>query len=472
MRNFLLRFRDTGGLETIQEHEKLISTSGYTWWGWWKKDSEPERLKLFREIDENLAQNTFFLFDRSTERFFQISVNEIKYSDDKINSPEFEKTPSYYNNEKLFLWLKITSIKEILEEDFLENFKIIPSIDYTFFTQEDISEEFSDLSKKNFRVNLKSDYILHLSDIHFGDDFGFPAIAAPGKRPLLDIITDFVKHDLRKEIGLLVVSGDISSRGDGNILLSQGLPFLKQLCSNLGIGKECVIIIPGNHDIPLESANFRDYNHETTFRIFLEQFYGEHTEPFGLNFYRFPCGREVDVLRINSVKLRKKEESNYGYVDWSHYKNLLALHTLDGDFRIAVIHHHLASMQAEELLSSDYPYGSISVTIDSGKVIEGLQRNNFDIVLNGHQHIPGITKITRGVINDSNHMDLDLRKELTILSAGSAGVKDARFSTEMKYNTFSLYHLKKDELLIEVKKFNPSLEPTRHFNSTIKIAGL
>ncbi len=469
MKKYLLRFRDTGDLNTIQEHEKLFDTYGYTWWGWWKKDSEPERLELFRKIEKNFTQNIFFLFDRSTERFFQINVDEIKYSDNKINTPEFEKTPSYYNNEKLFLWLKINSIKEILIEDFLKNFTIVPSNDFTFFTEDDIFQEYSELSKANFRIDLESDYILHLSDIHFGEDFGFPATSVPGKRPLLDIITDFVKHDLRQEIGLLVISGDISSRGDGNILLNQGLPFLEDLCNNLGIRKECVIIIPGNHDIPLQSANFKDYNHENAFRIFLQQFYGEPMEPFGLNFYRFPCGRQVDILRINSVKLRKKEESNYGYVDWSHYKNLLALQTLDGDFRIAVIHHHLASMQAEEILSSDYPFGSISVTIDSGKVIEGLQRNGFDIVLNGHQHVPGITRITRGFISDSNHIDLSSRKELTILSAGSAGVKDARFSTEMKYNTFSLYQLKKNELLVEVKKFNPSLEPTRHFNSIIKI---
>jgi hypothetical protein len=84
-----------------------------------------------------------------------------------------------------------------------------------------------------------------------------------------------------------------------------------------------------------------------------------------------------DVLRIHSVKLRKKEESNYGYVDWLHYKNLLSSNNLDGQVKIAIIHHHLISMPSEEILDTTYPYGSISVTLDSGKVIEGLQKKRL-----------------------------------------------------------------------------------------------
>ena len=43
MENILLRFRDTASVDTIAEHEAIINRSGFTWWGWWKKDSEPDR---------------------------------------------------------------------------------------------------------------------------------------------------------------------------------------------------------------------------------------------------------------------------------------------------------------------------------------------------------------------------------------------------------------------------------------------
>lgn len=470
MNNLILRFRDTNNLDTISEHQKIIDKYGYTWWGWWKKDSEPDRFKLLNEIEDNLENNRFFLFDRSSERFYIISVAKIYFKvNEKLPTPESEKTPKYYNNENLGLWLKLEKFQSISLDEFLAIFSLIPSFDYTFFTNQDINQEKGELKAINIRIKLKSDYILHLSDIHFGDDYGFPASSSPNKRPLLNIISDYVKNDLKKKVGLLIVSGDITSRGDGNVLLNQGLTFLNELCNALDIEKEAVIIIPGNHDIPLQNANFKDYNHENTFRIFMEQFYGVKKEPFGLDFYEFPCGKRVDILRINSVKLRKKEESNYGYVDWFHYKNLIAAHNLDGDIKFAVIHHHLVSMPIEESLDPNYVYASISVTIDSGRVIEGLQKNGFDFVINGHQHIPGITKITRGIINNANLIDINERKQLTILSAGSAGVKDERFSEEMKYNSFSIYLMKDNSLDIEVLYYNPTIEPKRYYFSEVTV---
>ena len=89
------------------------------------------------------------------------------------------------------------------------------------------------------------------------------------------------------------------------------------------------------------------------------------------------------------------------------------------------------------------------------------------IGINGHQHIPGITKITRGIINNVNLIDINERKQLTILSAGSAGVKDERFSEEMKYNSFSIYLMKDNSLDIEVLYYNPTIEPKRYYFSEV-----
>jgi 3',5'-cyclic AMP phosphodiesterase CpdA len=470
MEQILLRFRDTEEKDTIAEHESLIEKFGYTWWGWWRKDSEPERQDLIKKIDSGIQEFEFYLFDRSTERFFYVIVSQLFFKDKtKVKSPEVEKTPDYYSDEQLYMWLKITSFKPINKSHFLEIFEIIPTNDYTFFTTNDIKEELTKIEKKPKRIQLKSDYILHLSDIHFGDDFGFTLKAEPKKRPLLDVLVDYVNNELKKDIGLLIVSGDISSRGDGDVLLDQGLSFLDDLAEKLSIDKEAVVIIPGNHDIPLEKADFTSYNHETIFRIFLRQFYNKEKELFGIDYFQFPCGKTLDVLRMNSVKLRKKEESNYGYVDWYLYNNLLAESKLDGNIKMAVIHHHLVSMSIEEMLDPQYRFGSISVTIDSGRVIEGLQKYGFDFVLNGHQHIPGITTVNRGVRSDKNEMNIGDRKELTILSAGSAGAKNERLSEEMKYNTFSVYSITDDYLSVEVKKYNPGIDPNRVYASKLPL---
>jgi hypothetical protein len=66
-------------------------------------------------------------------------------------------------------------------------------------------------------------------------------------------------------------------------------------------------------------------------------------------------------------------------------------------------------------------------------------------------------------------MNIGDRKELTILSAGSAGAKNERLSEEMKYNTFSVYSITDDYLSVEVKKYNPGIDPNRVYASKLPL---
>jgi 3',5'-cyclic AMP phosphodiesterase CpdA len=471
MEPILLRYRDTSDFNTIEEHQKLIKESGYVWWGWWKKESEPDRTNLLLKIAAAPDDYSFYIFDRSTTKFFKTHVVELcKENGNLINTPEKEHTPTYYRDEKLPLWLKLTELLEVKQVEFLNVFKTIPDQDYSFFTRTDvIVDAVPKTIDQTKHIRLKSDYILHLSDIHFGDDFGFPKRSEPGKRPLLDIILDYVRNDLKDQIGLLIVSGDITSRGVSDILLTDGLDFLQKLCSELNLKPDEVVIIPGNHDIPLQKVDMVNYQHEKLYKNFLQLFYGRHTDLFGLSFFQFPCGLTADILRMHSVKLRKEKESNYGYAEWPLYDTLLNNNKLNGDIKIAVIHHHLVSTSIEEVLDPDYPYGSISVTIDSGRIIEGLQKFGFKIVLNGHQHIPGITRVSRGQKTDTNEIIVNDDSMLTILSAGSAGARKERLAEEMPYNSFSIYKLSPNTIDIEVKSYSPGTAPRRHYSSKIPI---
>jgi hypothetical protein len=57
--------------------------------------------------------------------------------------------------------------------------------------------------------------------------------------------------------------------------------------------------------------------------------------------------------------------------------------------------------------------------------------------------------ISRGIVNASNEMNVAKLKHLTILSAGSAGAKSERLIEEMKYNSFSIYSVKRDSIDVE-----------------------
>lgn len=470
----ILRFRDTENINTIKEHKSIIDNKGQCWWGWWKKANEPDRYEKLVDIRDNIAQYKIYLFDRSINKFYVVKCEEVMFPQkNNIQScPNKSICPNYYSNTKLNAWFRFTEISEISETEILNIIKKIPSHDYTFFVESDIASEQIEKNKIITRIQLQSDNILHLSDIHLGEDYGFPHEKAPTKglyrRTLLEIICDHINNDLKKKIGLLVISGDIITKAKSDDLHSDGIEFIKLLNEKLDVPKEATIIIPGNHDIPLKNVDFLTYKHESSFRLFLKEYYGVEKDLFGLEYFMTSSGKKLDILRINSVKLRSKEEQNYGYVDWYLYKNMLNNACSPDSIKIAVLHHHLVSVPIEEAFDPTYPYGSISVTIDSGRVIEGLQKSGFKLVLNGHQHLPGITKIARGIKNSSNTINT-LNNDLYILSAGSAGAKLERLCEQLKKNTFSIYTLITDKKIeVTTQSYYANNEPELHYNATIE----
>src|SRR5229473_7868942 len=41
----ILRYRDLGTPNAVRDHQAVITSAGYTWWGWWKKDDEADQLR-------------------------------------------------------------------------------------------------------------------------------------------------------------------------------------------------------------------------------------------------------------------------------------------------------------------------------------------------------------------------------------------------------------------------------------------
>lgn len=468
MDTIILRFRDTEkDIDTIKEHIDIIDSKGFTWWGWWKKSSEIIDEETFRTLKEKISRGEIAkigLFDRTTDRFFNAQILDIAYGVDlKIVSPQIESTPNYYNSVKLHCWFQFCDIKLISLAEFTTCFANIPAGNNTLFVL-----PYQDESDTK-RILIKNANILHISDIHFGNDFGFPfkTLYGSGYTNLLDTIKKYF-HFLNKiEIGLVIVSGDITSRGDMGVLQGPASEFLNGLCAILKISNNQVVIVPGNHDIPLKDANFYDYNHEKSFKLFLKDFYGEIKEINGYEKFITHDGFKIDVLRINSVRLRNKAESNYGYVGWDDYRYMIDENLTDKSaLKIAVLHHHLITVPTEEPIDSEYPYGSISVTLDAGKVIEGLNHYNFDIVLHGHQHMPGINKISRGLFNGDN---INLDKSLLMFGAGSAGAKVERLNGQFRDNSFSILSFSGNSMKIESVQYNSTREPNKLFEAEIKI---
>jgi len=452
----VLRFRDATEDRTVESHKRILTESPahYVWWGWWKKDSEPDQHAALEEIRSRAREAgiPIGLFDRSTRSFFVANACDCVFSNEPINSPDPRYTPSYYSSENVPAWFKLTYIDEVEEKSFIEIFSMIPLGEGTFFPV---------VRGKNQQVNgppsidIQSSTVLHISDIHFGADYGFPPTEGPGKVPLLEVI----KRDFRDEkIGLVIVSGDITSRADANVSQDEGLRFLKNISDQLGVPKECFVIVPGNHDIALKKFRPLDYSHEAAFHIFAKEFYGKQIQYPNLQRYTLPNGRSIELLAINSVRLRNEKEKEFGYVQWTLYDDLLRMAPRDPNaLRIAVLHHHLVAAPREQAIDPDFPEAGISTTLDAGAVIEGLQTYGFSIALHGHQHVPKASRVARAFSMDGN-VDLGvLGNGLVLLAAGSAGSN--RLSDEMRDNSYNVLRIGNSDFESEARRFNPGSAP-------------
>lgn len=453
----ILRFRDLTNDATVKAHRDIISAAGYVWWGWWKKDVEPDRSGELEELREKARANGLMigLFDRSSNSFYAGRIVDCAFADRPIASPEPHRTPSYYALKKVPAWFKLTSIEQFDEKAFSRSFGPPPNGDGTFFP---IWKDKPARSTNGHSIRLSAPTVLHISDVHLGHDFGFPGGIRPGETPLVDAISrDFDKE----KPGLIVVSGDLTTRADMTVLLDDGVKFLRTLADRMHLPPECVVVVPGNHDIALRSYTPIDYSHERVFNLFTKEIYGEAVSFPELRRFKLPDGRSLEVLMMNSVRLRHEKEKQFGYVQWPLYDDVLKAAPADPDgIRMAVLHHHLVAAPREESLDSDYPEAGLSTTLDAGAVIEGLQSHSFNMVLHGHQHVPAVTQVSRGRLPpDAN--DAEFGSRLTILAAGSAGAK--RLADEMRDNSYNILTIGPKEIEIEARRFNKAAPPRRYF---------
>jgi predicted phosphodiesterase len=472
IRTVVLRFRDITMVDTISAHEEVIQRTGYVWWGWWKKAGENDRVAECEQLHALLRSGAVELgvFDRSTSRFFKAKAVDIVFesSGESIPSPESHNTPQYYESARVAAWIKFTKLERLTREDFTGQFGEVPLGDSTFFPIS--SEGLPAVLTSTFigdEVGIMSPYLVHLSDLHFGGDFGFPAKSGPGKRPLLDMLLSDIAKLVESSIGILVVSGDFTTKADGNTLMTDSLDFLKELARRLNLQPQQVVLVPGNHDIPLRDWEPYSYKHETLMRLFLKEFYGQPIDGF-MQLYRFKLagGRKLEILTINSVHLRTTSDKNYGYVDWSLYDDFLRTHESDPQsLKMAVLHHHLVPAVTEELIDPAYPEAGISLTLDAGAVTEGLQSHGFRVALHGHQHIPGVTRIGRGRLQDDSLKLAGMDESLFVIAGGTTG--SCRYSPSFKDNSYGLIQVKDQELALTVRRFSAASAPRTHFTATL-----
>lgn len=342
-RTAILRFSDAENVSTVDAHREIIGLKKAVWWAWWKKEKESPSLDFLRKLQAEITVHSplrIGLVNRKGEETFHVaSCVDLQYAADggKLASPDAELTPEYYRLQAFPAWFKFELISKVSKADFIRDFVVVPYLDPTlyevFWKEEDDRNSVEVTPGETWtmdEISTSGEAILHISDLHFGDFHGFPtARSQTGKgvtaSPLWEIISTRVRRDLATQIGVVVVSGDLISKGKGDSY-ADARDFLDRLLGALGLDKSHCVVIPGNHDMwtfGIEHPT-RDYAHERPYRDFIEAFFKmEFRSLERVRRFRTPAGRDLIFIELNSARIRSDQLKDYGYVAKHRYERLL-----------------------------------------------------------------------------------------------------------------------------------------------------
>ena len=328
----ILRFGDAEA-STVVEHNKIINDKQSVWWGWWKKQTETfpsDFLRYLREEARRKPIQVGLVKRKEEEELYFAVCNEVSFEDDasRIGSPDPILTPQYYRDEKCPAWFRFTQIHIVQRGRFLREFGFVPISDPTLYeVLWDEKEKFDIRPKPDWSMEIieaPGDAILHLSDLHFGADHGFPLVhGANGvgleSRPLVEIIADRLLRSLKVKIGVVVVSGDLITRGDTNAY-PHAKAFLEDLLPRLELTSRHCVMVPGNHDLWTIGVDHptRDYRHELPYRDFANGFFGIRLQELErVRRYRTPGG--FDLYSLNSTQPASEATS---FVSMAMFQNI------------------------------------------------------------------------------------------------------------------------------------------------------
>lgn len=498
----ILRFRDlvTENDATIAIHKDVINKKGYVWWGWWNKGNEKAPFDEFCVLKGEIENQPkyFYLMDSGQEKLYKAKCAEIKCSEnDKIQSPELEYTPNYYNTQKYFAWFKfdaveecnidevrdytyvkvdslfvgncsnyekfygkrIYNIKELIQQNrtiwFVRNYDENDDSDYEIKLLNANVVEPHDFSDKYFETG--SDTLLWLSDLHFGTDDVFKVKVENETDVTLTAHIRNAYNDLDK-LGGLIITGDITSLGKSEGF-AKAKEFIVDLNRNLvkSLVSENIIFCPGNHDFLRKNVMLgsgvpeKVSENPDSIKAYKEFYSSIHN--LNPNEYMacgrrllMSTGRTVEIVALNSLLLQQyKDFEGHGFLSEKQLdyvaKSMGWKENVEtNSVRIAIMHHHYMPTCLVEQVDVKKPS---SVVYDAERLVQWLARYDIKLLLHGHKHQSFVSKV--GHFNNSvNKINEDELKNIYVVGMGGTGAHNC----ENKISTLTFH---KNE--IELKFF-------------------
>ena len=259
--------------------------------------------------------------------------------------------------------------------------------------------------------------ILHVSDVHFG-----PPHLPELSRALLAMAAERRPH-------LVVVSGDLTQRAKpGQFRAARA--FVDSLPAP-------VIVVPGNHDVPL----YRFWE-----RIFDP--FGAYRRNFAAELEPIFADEEMLVVGINTAFGWTLKDGRIPLRRLLELGKVLAA-TPETRFKVVVAHHHLIPPPN---------FGTQRVLANAYEAIDVFSSAGVDLILSGHQH--------QTYIGNSEEFYPQGRPAVVILHSGTTTSNRGR-GGEREKNTCNWIQVDREAMLVSNLRWDPALrrfaEHSRHW---------
>jgi 3',5'-cyclic AMP phosphodiesterase CpdA len=192
--------------------------------------------------------------------------------------------------------------------------------------------------------------IVHISDLHFG------RVDEKRVLPLSKLIKKI-------DPDIVVISGDLTQRAKAEQFIAAEA-FIRSL-------KQNVLVIPGNHDIPL-------------FNLFARIFapFKKYSEFINADLSPFYKDSEIAILGINSVRRDRATSGKIKDIDFTRAEELFG--KLDPKIVKIVVAHHPFDLIPSEVKTYKHVHTAMK---GSKKTIKRMSKMGIDIFLSGHLHV-------------------------------------------------------------------------------------
>ncbi|WP_192385144.1 metallophosphoesterase family protein [Mesorhizobium silamurunense] len=270
---------------------------------------------------------------------------------------------------------------------------------------------------------------------------------------------DLGRIGVQDDIGTILVTGDFTTKGDwSQAVRSNILAEFASLTKALGLERNHIVAVPGNHDIvrakdpssvdpaKLAVSNQATYEHELQYRIFCEELIGRSWRET-LNYVRRVQLGDVDVLIgvLNSCTIVQTEWSEYGYIGDSGVDALreLGAERIDRPtYKIMALHHHLLPVTTVATLNKK----GITLSVDAPRILDAAQEAGVQLAVHGHEHMPRVVKYDNQPLVGAPQQPV-----IYVVSNGSTGVSPVRRPGNER-NTYCIFRLNEKEMHLTMRE--------------------